>query len=71
MCVCVCACVRARARVCVSVYALRIVSMDTILRFTNILVVIIITTGTRNDRDTQTPWHYTHNLSNKDIKPSQ
>ena len=37
---CVCVCVRARTRV--SVYALKIVSKDKILRFTNTLIIIII-----------------------------
>ena len=42
-----CVCVRARARagacVCVCVFALRIVSPATILRFINILIIITIT----------------------------
>ena len=38
VCVCVCVCARARARV----YALRIVSVDKILRFTDTLIIIII-----------------------------
>ena len=42
MCVCVCACVRAGmcVCVCVHVYALRIVSRDKILHFTNTFIII-------------------------------
>ena len=43
VCVCVCVCVRACvcvcACMCVHVYALRIVSMDKILHFTNTLII--------------------------------
>ena len=44
MCVCVCARARARVcvRVCVRVYALKIISMDTILRFTNTFIVMMM-----------------------------
>ena len=43
-CVCGCGCMRARAFVCTRVllYALRIVSMDKILRLTNALSTVII-----------------------------
>ena len=49
LCVCVCVFVRVHAcvRVCVNVCALRIVSMDKILCFTNTLIIIIITTLSR------------------------
>ena len=40
VCVCVCVCVRARAFV---VYAVRMVSKDKILRFTDTFIIIIIT----------------------------
>ena len=38
VCLCVCVCVRA----CVRVYALRIVSMDKILRFTNTFLLLLL-----------------------------
>ena len=41
MCVCVCVCVRACVRACVRLYALRIVSTDTILCFINTFIIII------------------------------
>ena len=43
VCMCVCVCVHASvcACVCVHVYALRIVSRDKILRFTNTFIIII------------------------------
>ena len=40
MCVCVCVCVCVHTPRCVYVYALRIVSINTILRFTNTLIII-------------------------------
>ena len=43
VCHCVCVCVCAGARACVCVCDLRIVSMDTIMRFTNTLIIIVIT----------------------------
>ena len=41
MCVCVCVCVRAHACMCAHIYALRIVSTDTILCHINALIIII------------------------------
>ena len=51
VCVCVCVCVRPRAHACACVHALRIVSIDTILRFINTLIIIINSyTSPHNDK---------------------